>query len=246
MKRLSGYTGISLLAHFLFILALVDVSFSPRDDLSAFDVYEVDIVTSVPSAGKAALSQGTATSGQSSTKKYVYHKGSDQSGISGIRKEQGPKEKAPELTAKDLEPLEVKEQERAWDDTAPEAAAGGPPPDTGGTSPGRLGRGPGESSNLVSVWKAQVKMVVDSVWKTPPEISVMDTSLKTTYLLKISRGGELLDKKLLISSGNGPFDRSVHLALSSVSKLPQPPLILIAGQSSVEVTMSFTPPKGVR
>ncbi|MGI6396425.1 MAG: hypothetical protein ACOX3E_04250 [Desulfomonilia bacterium] len=52
MKRLSGYTGISLLAHFLFILALVDVSFSPRDDLSAFDVYEVDIVTSVPSAGR--------------------------------------------------------------------------------------------------------------------------------------------------------------------------------------------------
>lgn len=246
MKRLSGYTGISLLAHFLFILAMVDVSFSPRDDLSAFDVYEVDIVTSVPSAGKAAAPRGTAPSGQSSAKKYVYQRGSDQSSISGIKKEQGPKENAPELSARDLEPLEVKEQEKGWEDAAPEVAANGAPPDTGGTAPGRLGRGPGESSNLVAVWKTQVKMVVDSVWKTPPEISVMDASLKTTYLLKISRSGELLDKKLLISSGNGPFDRSVHLALSNVTKLPHPPLVLIAGHESVEVTMSFTPPKGVR
>ena len=33
-----------------------DVSFAPRDDLSAYDIYEIDIVTSVPSAGKAAVS----------------------------------------------------------------------------------------------------------------------------------------------------------------------------------------------
>ena len=84
------------------------------------------------------------------------------------------------------------------------------------------------------------------MWKTPPEISVMDASLTKTYLLKVSRTGELLDKKLLVSSGNGPFDRSVHLALSNVTSLPQPPIVLIAGRDSVEVTMSFTPPKGVR
>ena len=74
----------------------------------------------------------------------------------------------------------------------------------------------------------------------------MDMSLKTTYLLRVSRSGELLDKKLLVSSGNNPFDRSVLLALSSVSAFPVPPLALIAGRDAVEITMSFTPPKGAQ
>jgi TonB family protein len=89
-----------------------------------------------------------------------------------------------------------------------------------------------------------VMFLVQRVWKAPPEIALIDRTLKTTYLLRISRTGELLDKKLLISSGNSPYDRSVHLALSSLKRLPQPPLFMVAGQDSVEVTMSFTPPKG--
>jgi len=245
MKKLSGYTGISLLAHFLMILALVDVNFSPRDDLSAYDVYEVDIVTSAPMAGGGAVSRKAAPSRQSSSKKYYYQKGSEPQTISGIKKEKALPDISPELSPADLEPLmeEAQEQEEEVSSAAPAGTSSSGP---SGAAHGGYGRGSGESSNVVAVWKTQVRMVVDSVWKTPPEISVVDTSLKTTYLLKISRSGELLDKRLLISSGNGPFDRSVHLALSSVTQLPQPPLILIAGHDSVEVTMSFTPPKGVR
>lgn len=246
MNKLSGYTGISLLAHFLFILTLVDVSFAPRDDLSAYDVYEIDIVTSVPSAGKAAASRVEAPSHKSSSTKYYYRKGSEPSTISGIKKEKGLQDHSPELSPADLEPLVEKKKDTYEEDVSSSAPTDRPYPDTGGTAPGRLSRGPGESSNLMAVWKTQVRMVVDSVWKTPPEISVVDESLKTTYLLRISRSGELLDKKLLISSGNGPFDRSVYLALSSVTTLPQPPLVLIAGHDSVEITMSFTPPKGAR
>jgi len=245
MKKLSGYAGVSLLAHLLLILALVDVSFAPRDDLSAYDIYEIDIVTSVPSAGKAAVSSGNAPSRKSSSTKYYYQKGSDPSTISGIKKEKALKDDAPELSPADLEPL-VEQRKESEEDMYSAEAGDRQSPDTGGAAPGRLSRGPGESSNLVAVWKTRTRLVVDSVWKTPPEISVVDESLKTTYLLRISRSGELLDKRLLISSGNGPFDRSVHLALSSVTKLPQPPLVLIAGQDSVEVTMSFTPPKGAR
>ena len=98
----------------------------------------------------------------------------------------------------------------------------------------------------MNIWKSQVRALVDGFWKTPPEISIMDMSLKTTYLLKISRSGELLDKRLLVSSGNSPFDRSVLLALSGVTRLPAPPLVLIAGRDTVEITMSFTPPQGAQ
>ncbi|HHO76543.1 MAG TPA: TonB C-terminal domain-containing protein [Deltaproteobacteria bacterium] len=110
----------------------------------------------------------------------------------------------------------------------------------------REGSGAASSPNPVGVWKSKVMVLVESLWKTPPEISIMDMSLKTTYLLKISRTGELLDKSLLISSGNSPFDRSVFLALHSVTTFPAPPLVLIAGRDAVEVTMSFTPPKGAQ
>ncbi|MDI9526255.1 MAG: PEGA domain-containing protein [Pseudomonadota bacterium] len=118
-----------------------------------------------------------------------------------------------------------------------------PQAETGGCSgvvPSRRSRT--EPVNTVAMWKTRVRSAVYSIWETPPEISAMDSSLKTTYLLRISRTGDLQDKRLLISSGNGPFDRSLHLALSSVTKLPEPPLVLIAGGDSAEVTMTFTLP----
>ena len=59
-------------------------------------------------------------------------------------------------------------------------------------------------------------------------------------LLRISRRGSLLQKKLLVSSGNVPFDRSILIALGRAIRFAAPPLILIAGEDWVEVTMSFT------
>jgi TonB family protein len=82
------------------------------------------------------------------------------------------------------------------------------------------------------------------LWKPPPEMDIMDMSLQTTYLLRVSHDGELLQKKLLVSSGNTPFDRSILTALNKTTHFPPPPPGLIAGQDWVEITMSFKPPKG--
>ncbi|MFY9398942.1 MAG: TonB C-terminal domain-containing protein [Desulfomonilia bacterium] len=238
MKRLGRYAGISFLAHLLLIFSLVDMDFSSQNDPSPYDVYEIDIVTPAPSSAGAAKG-GAAPARASGQKKYFYRKGSEQSALSGISKEKALPGQAPELSPEDLEPLVERDDRDLEEDIAPPASAGS-------TALGGSGAQAAGSASAVAAWKARVRAVVDSMWKTPPEISVMDASLTTTYLLKVSRTGELLDKKLLVSSGNGPFDRSVHLALSNVTSLPQPPIVLIAGRDSVEVTMSFTPPKGVR
>ncbi|HPJ92790.1 MAG TPA: TonB family protein [Deltaproteobacteria bacterium] len=240
MKELSWYIGISLVLHAVLIGALVDIEFS-RTEIPSYDVYEVSIVSSVPTASRPASPAKTAPG----AKKYVYHRGSDTSSISSIKKDRAIKDRAPELKPADIEPIKPAEEEPSPDITPSgtdelsqrlkEYEAARTPGPSGASS---------LSSNPVSIWKAQVRSLVDGLWKTPPEISIMDMSLKTTYLLKISRSGVLLDKKLLVSSGNSPFDRSVLLALSSVSKLPVPPLVLIAGRDTVEITMSFTPPEG--
>jgi hypothetical protein len=242
MKQLSWYIGISLVLHAVLMFALVDIEFSPTD-IPAYDVYEVSIVSSVPSARQPATSGKTS----SGTKKYVYHKGSDASSISSIKKDSAIKDRAPELKPADIEPIKPPDDEPSPD--IPSSASDDLSQrlqeyEAAGTS---LPSGPSSlSSNPVGIWKAQVRSLVDGLWKTPPEISIMDMSLKTTYLLKISRSGVLLDKRLLVSSGNTPFDRSVLLALSGVTTLPVPPLVLIAGRDIVEITMSFTPPKGAQ
>jgi hypothetical protein len=113
-----------------------------------------------------------------------------------------------------------------------------------GTGTGAAHGPGGGSSSEIAMWKARVRSMVENLWKTPPEIEGMDSSLQTTYLLRVSRTGELLQKKLMVSSGNVPFDRSILISLGRVSRLPQPPLVLIAGENWFEFTMSFTPPKG--
>ncbi|MGC9325042.1 MAG: TonB family protein [Desulfomonilia bacterium] len=241
MKRLSTFVAVSLIVHLVIVLGLVDVRFSSRTvDIS--DVYEVSIVTEVPSSGaKSAPSQSPqAPQG----KKYFYQKGADLTSIGEIKKERALKEHAPELTPSDIKPVQQEREEL-------NSGQGGPgedlPSSVAAAQGGTVASGSGSvtgAADEITLWKAQVRSLVDRVWKTPPEISIMDMSLKTTYLLNVSRGGDLLQMRLLISSGNSPFDRSVLLALNSVTRFPPPPLVLIAGQNSVEVTMSFTPPKG--
>jgi len=241
MKQLSWYIGISLVLHAVLMVSLVDIDFS-RTEIPSYDVYEVSIVSSVPSARKPAASAKAS----STAKKYVYRKGSDPTSISSIKKDSAVKNRAPELKPADIEPVKQPDDESSPDmpsSVADDLSQRLKEYEPAGTSlhSGRSNL----SSNAVGIWKAQVRSLVDERWKTPPEISILDSSLKTTYLLKISRSGVLLDKRLLVSSGNSPFDRSVLLALSGVDKLPVPPLVLISGRDTVEITMSFTPPQGV-
>jgi hypothetical protein len=51
------------------------------------------------------------------------------------------------------------------------------------------------SSSETALWKTRVRGMVEALWRTPPRSRVMDVSLKTTYLLRVGRSGELLQKR---------------------------------------------------
>ena len=238
MRNLRWYIGISLVFHLIFIMGMVDIDFSPEDK-QAYDVYEVDIVAQAPSSVRAPAARETAST------KYINNKKDTPKSISEINKEKALPDITPEISPSKIEPQSASRDEQdsfpdTKNDTPPRSQVHTP---EAGTGQGRAGT-PDQSAYLLALWKSQVMHQVQRVWKAPPEIALIDKTLKTTYLLRISRGGDLLDKRLLISSGNSPYDRSVHLALSSLRRLPQHPLFMVAGQDSVEVTMSFTPPKG--
>ena len=236
MVRLRKFVIISLACHLVLILAMVEVDWGGR----TFDpaaVYEVAVVAGVPAAGGGAGSPESAPAPQG--KRFVYTRGAKAPSISEIGKEQGGKDHAPEFSPSDIRP-EAPVASPDMPDAAnlirgqARGAASGP------------ARGPaGGTASEIALWKSRVRGMVESLWRTPPEIEQMDASLQTTYLLRVGRAGELLQKKLLVSSGNVPFDRSVLVALGRIGRFPQPPLVLIAGEDWVEVTMSFTPPKGV-
>jgi periplasmic protein TonB len=236
MRKLRWYIGTSLFFHLLLILAMVDIDFSPQDK-PVYDVYEVDIVAQAPSSVRAPAARESAST------KYMNSKEDAPKSISEINKEKALPDITPEVSPSKIEPQPGSREEQ---DPLPDTKSEAPSRSTAHSPDAGQGRSgnPDQSSYLLALWKSQVMYLVQRVWKAPPEIALVDKALKTTYLLRISRGGELLDKRLLISSGNSPYDRSVHLALSSLKRLPQPPLFMVAGQDSVEVTMSFTPPKG--
>ncbi|MDT8272100.1 MAG: TonB family protein [Desulfomonilia bacterium] len=232
---MNTFVAVSLILHLVIFFSLVDMRMtSTVVDFS--EVYEVSIVTEVPSETKSAPAQPPPAPGG---KRYFYQRGAQAPSISEIKRDRGLKDHAPELSPADIKPGPKEPQETesppegVTRDRAASSTAAQQVPHAG--TPG--------AADAVTLWKAQVKSLVDRVWKTPPEISIMDMSLQTTYLLRVSRNGDLLQKRLLISSGNSPFDRSVLLALNSITELPPPPRILVAGQDSVEITMSFTPPK---
>lgn len=81
------------------------------------------------------------------------------------------------------------------------------PPGTGGQA-NALGA-PGESSDIVLLWKQQVKAMVENLWKAPQGIILPGTSIEATYALRISGDGELLNVSLTTPSGSVPFDRSI-------------------------------------
>jgi TonB family protein len=229
MARLRTFLIISLVCHLILMLSLVDVGFSSRK-LDSSDIYEVSIVAGIPAGGASA----SPTVGVPQGKKFLYNRGAQRASIGEIKKERALKEVSPELLPSDIKPMRKNES----GPDMPEAGSG-----VAGIGP--FARGPaGGSTSEVALWKARVRGLVETLWKPPLEIETMDMSLQTTYLLRVSRLGELLQKKLLVSSGNAPFDRSVLAALGRTTRFPPPPLILVAGEDWVEVTMSFTPPKG--
>jgi hypothetical protein len=233
MRSLSKFILISLICHAGLILAMLDVRFSGKLPDSS-EVYEVSIVAGMPPA--AGASQGVSIP---QGKKYIVNKKADKVSLGEVKKEKATKESPPTLSPSDIKPeasVESQDMPYSGNPVKPQ----GPP----GAGSGQVHGPTGGTSSEIALWKTKVRSMVEGLWKTPPEIENMDARLQTTYLLRISKTGSLLQKKLLVSSGNVPFDRSILIALGRASRFPQPPLMLIAGEDWVEVTMSFTPPKG--
>ena len=233
MRSLRKFIIISLLCHAGLVLAMLDVRFSGKLPDTA-EVYEVSIVEGMPAAAgaseNASIPQG---------RKFVVDRKTKKVSLGEVRKEKATKESSPSLLPSDIKPETPAESQ-----DAPYTGNLVKPQGQTGSGAGQAHGPAGGTSSEIALWKTKVRGMVEGLWKTPPEIENMDAKLQTTYLLRISRTGSLLQKKLLVSSGNVPFDRSILIALGRASSFPQPPLMLIAGQDWVEVTMSFTPPKG--
>ncbi len=236
MKLLNRYTGISFIMHVVLVSWLMGIGFSARDR-QVIDVYEVSIVASAPSRTKEPM--------KASSTRYVHKKGrAELKSLGEIRKEKALPEVKHKLTPSKIEPPEeqTREPEPEHRPEMPDAASQAQAPH--GTVQAGAGRVSDEAAYQKAVWISQVMSLVQRIWKAPPEVAFVEKSMKTTYILRISRGGELLDKHLLVSSGNKPYDRSVLIALNSIKRFPQPPSFMMAGKDSEEFTMSFTPPKG--
>ena len=232
------YLAISVGCHAVILLAFLGFVWSgPSADSQG--VYEVEIVAGGPS-GEAAADLGGAAAGAPG-KRFVYSRTGRAVSIGEVAKERAGKEKGPELDVSREVPRSAEGPEDAGNVSDLIRTPTGSQPGAG--SPGPAGGG---GAAAIAVWKRRVRGMVEAVWRTPPEIEAVDVTLKTTYLLRVDRPGELIQKRLLVSSGNAPFDRSVLVALGRIQRLPPPPLALIAGGDWVEVTMSFTPPKGAQ
>jgi len=94
--------------------------------------------------------------------------------------------------------------------------------------------------NEITLYKMRIRNIIRSNWRVPPEIALSQGTLKASYMIKVSRNGEVLDRKLVMSSGNQPYDASVFMALNSVKGFPVPPITLIAGADALEVVMTFS------
>lgn len=240
MKLFSRYTGGSIILHLLLIIVLVDLDFSGKRS-SPYDIYYVDLVSAMPYS-----SDERSVVAKPGVKIASEVTGETISSLPGIEKENflpNPQQEYAPLNrntlSTDIEENEARPPEGELSDYTAHNPA---PPIMGQGFPKN---NQGDSFHMVSLWKLQVKRTVDTAWKTPFDTLISNMPLKTTFLLKISRKGDLLDKKLLVSSGNRVFDRSIQITLDNVKRLPDPPLAMIAGQGSVEITMTFTPPKAI-
>lgn len=230
MTRLYGFVGISFILHILLVFSLVDIGFAGRQS-KVYEVYEVSIVSNVPSAAvSAAPNKGTGRP----VKKFVRNEGAQyKKKLGTVTKEKVVKEKPPEISSAEIESkIEDIEKAESTQWQPPVAKGSGSTPQTAGTA------------SQEAVWVAHVKEIVYDRWKYPPGIT-LDASLKVTFFLRISRNGNLLEKNLILSSRNTPFDRSVMIALNSINKIPPPPIGLVAGRNELEINMTFSPPRGV-
>ncbi|MCD6569207.1 MAG: TonB C-terminal domain-containing protein [Deltaproteobacteria bacterium] len=223
MTLFPKFIGISLVLHLILFFALVDIDLSStnRDPSLAESVYEVSIVSAKDIRGVGKPIPRPKKVIRSRSKK-----------IEGVGKEHAIAEKTPDFSPKEIEPP-VK--------TEPATQSPEPSEIVRPLDKKRAMEGMSQVSlDQVAIYKAKIKEIIKDYWKVPPELSILERSLKATYMIRIVRNGNVMNKKLIVSSGNKPFDRSILRALDNVNMLPVPPLVLIAGADTLEIVITFT------
>ncbi len=225
MAGLGKFIAISLVIHILFLSVLLGIKTQAEPVGSS--VYEVSII-SLPRLGnnnvkraKMVYSKGVSINRLHVHKEILRGPGKEMTINKGTINIKSPEIKLPKyMTAM--------------------AGTTGPghtlhiPSEKTGLSNGTMG------GNDIAMYKLLIRDVIRKRWKVPPEIAVSRNPLKASYMIKISRDGHVLDKKLIMTSGNQPYDLSILMALNSITSLPVPPLRLIAGSDTLEIIMTFT------
>ncbi len=243
MNSLKNYLAISFTIHVALISTLAYVHFTSPDNSNI--VYEVTI-TGSPSRGSISA----RTDNMVSDMKYIHNRGDLSAKFDEIERERMPEEQVTDNSPPEEESTKQSSQEsdflsdrkyrhdksryisqvrdRSQDDGYDVGGSGILVPDQ------------------ILIWKARITAIISHLWEKPAELSIVDMSLLTTYRLRVNSDGSILEKELILSSGNMPFDRSVLSALNRVIRFPPPPLILISESDTFEIVISFSPPRSTQ
>ena len=212
MRRFHVFLAISLLLHIGLFAALALPGFSPKGKIVSV-VTEVDLVSGPP--GNAVLGRGLKNFSPPSSVPRMKDFGE-------ISRDLPVKDSFSKLPEPDLD------SEPARPSASTQQGRQGYAETSGSSGYGEIARN--------EAWAGIVQTRFKQVWQLPEGVPI-SPNLQATYTIKISRAGDIVYKKLLMSSGNRPFDRSVETALSRI-KLPPPP----GGKD--EWTLTFVPPYG--
>jgi TonB family protein len=97
------------------------------------------------------------------------------------------------------------------------------------------------SSSDNEKWIMEVKRTTTDLWK-PPNALYKNPSIYARFAIRINRDGKILQRKMVKSSGNKVYDKSVSKALGQIKKFPPPPPTLLGGEDSIVVDLSFRLP----
>jgi outer membrane biosynthesis protein TonB len=207
---------ISLALHTALFAVLAQAGLSSKGKAVPV-VYEVDIVPGPPGTGMA----GGIPKRVSAPASIPRVKEFGEISKDFINKDNTASLPVPDLDSGPQEPAQTPQASRQENRSSGVEASGG--------------SGSGDTARIGS-WAGIVQTRFRQTWQIPEGVPVSQ-SLRATYVLRISRFGEITNWKLLVSSGNKPYDRSVEAVLGRV-KLPPPP----GGRE--EWTFTFVPPYG--
>jgi hypothetical protein len=89
----------------------------------------------------------------------------------------------------------------------------------------------------------QARLFQDEIWTAEMQGIPIKQSLLVTFLLSLSREGEILDKKRMDSSGNICFDKTVWIAQARVKRFPASPASLKSDRPYPEIAITGKPPQ---